>query len=563
MKDYSPDTDRDSERRSDTSTSQKKSSERSPALRLQRSVGNQAIKEHHEGEKPTGEAGRGSPDRVESGGESVQRSGEPLPTETRTFFESRFGHDFGDVRIHTAPQVQRTAASLNARAYTRGNDIGFAGGEYDPGSSVGKRLLAHELTHTIQQTGGDATGPLPGGRNVTVDDTAEREAERAADRAVQGLDIGAIDTRSISGVQRQGRGRNRRRRRRFRRMWGGVSPVRVQRGIRMTFESLTTSGRSSGGGGKPRRARRKKRRRDPEDRPEPETPAERLRQQRRERLRKENRDAEGEGSGSGGGGGSGSGGGGARSRYTGRGWEVETREPGRGGNGPPGGPGKPGNPSEAVASLLGMYTDLAGQTDTLSVIFSSFSAAKSSIRQLTYELGPQMPTDIYVVYSRVGGGDLRVAWTSDSEVANTFASTLNEGEIEVGEALAQLDEGETQSGVADATASESGDESATIELPEGVNRKVFYARRSDTLSEFARIVKGFDRQQQRMFPTRRKPKIRKQLRVRGFGEDRIESIMSTYSLDEVEDAVGCTIPKEGFATRQHILDILRRGAESQ
>jgi hypothetical protein len=174
-----------------------------------------------------------------------------------------------------------------------------------------------------------------------------------------------------------------------------------------------------------------------------------------------------------------------------------------------------------------------------------------------------MPTDIYVVYSRVGGGDLRVAWTSDSEVANTFASTLNEAEIDVGEALAKFDEGDTQDRVADATASESGEEPATIELPEGVNRNVFYARRSDTLSEFASSMKRFDRQQQRIFPTRRRPKLRKQLRVRGFEAERIESLMQTYSLDDIEAAVGCTVPEESISSRLRIVRMLRRGEESQ
>jgi len=71
--------------------------------------------------------------------------------------ESHFRHDFGQVRIHTDAQSADSAAAEHARAYTVGQDIVFGAGEYDPGSPEGRRLLAHELAHTVQQKGG-ATG---------------------------------------------------------------------------------------------------------------------------------------------------------------------------------------------------------------------------------------------------------------------------------------------------------------------------------------------------------------------------------------------------------------------
>ncbi|MFS1877069.1 eCIS core domain-containing protein [Enterovibrio norvegicus] len=79
--------------------------------------------------------------------------GDPLPTSERQFFESRFGADFSQVRIHTDTRADTAARSIQAKAYTRGADIVFRKGDYDPHSFKGKKLLAHELTHVIQQGG--------------------------------------------------------------------------------------------------------------------------------------------------------------------------------------------------------------------------------------------------------------------------------------------------------------------------------------------------------------------------------------------------------------------------
>lgn len=86
--------------------------------------------------------------------DAMRRGGAPLDQETRAFMEPRFGHDFSQVRIHTDTRAATIARSLNALAFTVGNDIAFAPGRYQPGSNAGRTLLAHELTHTIQQTGG-------------------------------------------------------------------------------------------------------------------------------------------------------------------------------------------------------------------------------------------------------------------------------------------------------------------------------------------------------------------------------------------------------------------------
>jgi Domain of unknown function (DUF4157) len=79
--------------------------------------------------------------------------GEPLDRQTRNFMEPRFGTDFSDVRIHTDASAAQSADTLGANAYTTGRDIYFAAGKYAPGNINGKKLLAHELAHTVQQQG--------------------------------------------------------------------------------------------------------------------------------------------------------------------------------------------------------------------------------------------------------------------------------------------------------------------------------------------------------------------------------------------------------------------------
>lgn len=83
-------------------------------------------------------------------------SGQPLDATTRGYMETRFGRDFGNVRIHTDQRATESARSVDALAYTSGDNIVFSGGAYDPYSGAGKHLLAHELAHVVQQNGAEA-----------------------------------------------------------------------------------------------------------------------------------------------------------------------------------------------------------------------------------------------------------------------------------------------------------------------------------------------------------------------------------------------------------------------
>lgn len=84
--------------------------------------------------------------------QSIKGHGQPLPRSVRAFFEPRLGHYFTKVRVYNGDLGAKAASALNARAFTVGHNIVFGAGHYAPETSEGKKLLAHELTHTIQQS---------------------------------------------------------------------------------------------------------------------------------------------------------------------------------------------------------------------------------------------------------------------------------------------------------------------------------------------------------------------------------------------------------------------------
>ena len=84
----------------------------------------------------------------------LRSSGQPLDAATRAYFEPRFGHDFSGVRVHTNPEAADSVRSVGALAYTVGPDVVFGAGQYQPHSFAGRRLIAHELTHVVQEIGG-------------------------------------------------------------------------------------------------------------------------------------------------------------------------------------------------------------------------------------------------------------------------------------------------------------------------------------------------------------------------------------------------------------------------
>jgi hypothetical protein len=85
--------------------------------------------------------------------EVLNSSGQPLDAQTRAYLEPRFGHDFSRVRIHTDVRAAESARAVNALAYTLGHSVVFGAGQFQPATNGGRRLIAHELTHVVQQSG--------------------------------------------------------------------------------------------------------------------------------------------------------------------------------------------------------------------------------------------------------------------------------------------------------------------------------------------------------------------------------------------------------------------------
>jgi hypothetical protein len=142
-------------------------------LGVQRTAGNAATTEMVEDQR--------SPvlDVIGSGGQSLDEG-------VRTDMAGRLGHDFSNVRVHTDDRADASARSVSAHAYTVGSDIVFQRGAYDPGSTAGQTLLAHELTHVVQQRSGPVDGTSAGGGIAVSDpsDRFEREAAANAERVM-------------------------------------------------------------------------------------------------------------------------------------------------------------------------------------------------------------------------------------------------------------------------------------------------------------------------------------------------------------------------------------------
>lgn len=141
-------------------------------LRVQRAVGNSATA----GAAEAGDERSPVLDVVSSGG------GRPLDEPVRADMEARLGTDFSDVRVHTDGAADSSARSVQAHAYTVGSNIVFQRDRYDPGTPAGQTLLAHELTHVVQQRSGPVDGTATGA-GVKVSDPSDRFEREAAANA--------------------------------------------------------------------------------------------------------------------------------------------------------------------------------------------------------------------------------------------------------------------------------------------------------------------------------------------------------------------------------------------
>ncbi|MBZ0298764.1 MAG: DUF4157 domain-containing protein, partial [Anaerolineae bacterium] len=150
-------------------------------LQLQRDYGNQFV-QHVIQRSREADADNIVPPEVEQSIDQARGGGQPLGSQARAQMEPHFGRNFSSVRIHNDARADTLSRALNARAFTIGRDIFFRQGAHDPGSSGGRELLAHELTHVVQQ------GSVQIRRELALsqpDDEYEEEANRAARAIVQ------------------------------------------------------------------------------------------------------------------------------------------------------------------------------------------------------------------------------------------------------------------------------------------------------------------------------------------------------------------------------------------
>lgn len=147
---------------------------------LQRSVGNQA-------------APSAAPTVPPIVHDVLRSPGQPLDAGTRAFMEPRFRQDFSQVRVHTDARAAESARAVNALAYTVGRDVVFGTGQYAPGTSEGRRLMAHELTHVVQQEGHSrlSAASLAIGAQG---DAFELEAQTTAERVTSRPSVSAVLT---------------------------------------------------------------------------------------------------------------------------------------------------------------------------------------------------------------------------------------------------------------------------------------------------------------------------------------------------------------------------------
>jgi hypothetical protein len=136
--------------------------------------------------------------------DTVNGGGQPLPDATKAKMEAGLGADLSDVRVHTGSAATESAQAVGAHAYTVGSHVAFQDGQYAPGTSDGDRVLAHELSHVVQQRNGPVDG-TEGPDGLKISDPSDR-FERAADANAEAISSGSTSTHGehgAAGVQRQ------------------------------------------------------------------------------------------------------------------------------------------------------------------------------------------------------------------------------------------------------------------------------------------------------------------------------------------------------------------------
>jgi Domain of unknown function (DUF4157) len=183
-----------------------------PLLKLQRTIGNRAVQrmvqaKSNENELAIEREGQ-APFTSAFDIDAVLRSpGGALDSGTREFMEAGFGYDFSSVRVHNDTAAADSSRSIDANAYTIGQDVVFGAGKYSPGSSEGRRLIAHELTHVVQQSSSAAAAPGLSDGELAISepsDDSEQIAESSASDIMSGGALGQAvgESPGAAAVQR-------------------------------------------------------------------------------------------------------------------------------------------------------------------------------------------------------------------------------------------------------------------------------------------------------------------------------------------------------------------------
>jgi hypothetical protein len=163
--------------------------------------GNGTCTECEKKEKEIQRKGEGDVSAVPDGFEAtMQRSGmgQPLDDGTRSFMESRFGEDFGEVKVHTDSAAAEASQQIQAQAFTTGRNIYFGQGRFQPQVTEGKKLLAHELTHVVQQNNVSSTPIMAKPILGSSGDVFEKEADAVANQLISGNSVGSDATGSVT-----------------------------------------------------------------------------------------------------------------------------------------------------------------------------------------------------------------------------------------------------------------------------------------------------------------------------------------------------------------------------
>jgi hypothetical protein len=175
-------------------------------LHLQQQVGNRAVQRLLQ--RQGGEEGFTLDEETAGRINQARGSGQALDSSIQKQMGESMGHDFSGVRVHTSAEAHDLNQQLSAKAFTTGQDIFFRQGSYDPGSSGGQELIAHELTHVVQQS----SGLVSGGGRMTVrpaGDAYEQEADAIArgaagsDTSVQRQEVPEEEEVQTAALQRQ------------------------------------------------------------------------------------------------------------------------------------------------------------------------------------------------------------------------------------------------------------------------------------------------------------------------------------------------------------------------